>query len=218
MASPSSATVMFRALVMLACLVAIPLAAVFGRSLPEMLKMLLARRWPIRQAAVPDPSGEASGDLGEAARFQAMTPPTGGSPAPPQEVGSDWNARPMQPMPAGPGQTVDRALSAVIPAGYESVVRAAGAGGLAPASGTAAQTGSGDAPFQQIQDRLRHLGATHYRLEFWGNRQQLYHFCCDVAVGADPNYAHHFQATAANRLEAMLQVLDEVEDWRGGPR
>ncbi len=44
----SSAAVMFRALVMLACLVAIPLLAVFGKSLPEIINTLLDGGWPSR--------------------------------------------------------------------------------------------------------------------------------------------------------------------------
>ena len=41
-AEQSSSTVMLRALVMLACLVAIPLAAIFGTSMPEIARKLLA--------------------------------------------------------------------------------------------------------------------------------------------------------------------------------
>ena len=125
---------------------------------------------------------------------------------PPRVIGSDWPTRPLQAMPQEPGRSLSPADSVVIPAGYESAVEVAG------------QANSGDDRFQQIQGRLLQLGASHYRLEYWGNRQQLYHFYCEVAVGADPNYVHHFQATAADRLEAMRQVLGQVEAWRSGLR
>jgi hypothetical protein len=58
----SSTAVVFRALVMLACLVAIPLAAVVGKSLPDMVRGLVGGQWPGRSAS-------ACGPLTEAPRF-----------------------------------------------------------------------------------------------------------------------------------------------------
>ena len=46
MSQQSSAIVMFRALVMMVCLIAIPLAALFGTSLPDAFKALKEGRWP----------------------------------------------------------------------------------------------------------------------------------------------------------------------------
>ncbi len=47
MATQSSTTVVFRGLVMLVCLVAIPFAALFGASLPELVNRLRERRWDL---------------------------------------------------------------------------------------------------------------------------------------------------------------------------
>ena len=72
--------------------------------------------------------------------------------------------------------------------------------------------------FTYIQARLRELGATYYLLESWGSREQLYRFYCKVAVGGNPNYTHYFEATDSDPLQAMAQVLRQVEGWRAGPR
>ena len=74
-----------------------------------------------------------------------------------------------------------------------------------------AATGFGD-----IEHRLQVLGATYYRLESWGNEQQLYRFYCKVAVGGNADYAHCFEAVHADPRQAMLQVLHQVEAWRDG--
>ncbi len=68
--------------------------------------------------------------------------------------------------------------------------------------------------FAAIQDRLRKLGATYYLLESWGSRDYLYRFYCKVAVGGNPDYTHFFEATHSDPLEAMDEVLRQVEAWR----
>lgn len=70
--------------------------------------------------------------------------------------------------------------------------------------------------YQDVQGRLQSLGATYYLLESWGNRQELYRFQCRVAVGKNTDYTHYFEATDADPLQAMLQVLRQVESWREG--
>ena len=69
-------------------------------------------------------------------------------------------------------------------------------------------------PFRYIQDRLRQLGATYYLLESWGNQQQMYRFYCKMAVGGSAAYTRCFEATNANPLQAMRQVLRQVETQR----
>jgi hypothetical protein len=73
---------------------------------------------------------------------------------------------------------------------------------------------AGDVGFRSVQDRLQSLGATYYLLESWGNDQQLYRFYCKVAVAGNAAYAHCFEAIHADPLQAMLQVLRQVESWR----
>jgi hypothetical protein len=70
--------------------------------------------------------------------------------------------------------------------------------------------------FAYIQSQLRRLGATYYLLESWGDEQPLYRFYCKMAMGGNAGYTRYFEATDANPLQAMSQVLREVETWRSG--
>jgi len=71
-----------------------------------------------------------------------------------------------------------------------------------------------DGGYAVIENRLRQLGATYYRLEQWGGRGQLYRFQCKVAVDGNRNFTSYFEASARDPLEAMQQVLAQVEAWR----
>ena len=271
----SSTAVMFRALVMLGCVVAIPLAAVVGKSLPDLVRGLLDGRWPGRSAS-------AYGSLGEAPRFEMAAPvcPSGGafpcptdgmSPAVSAEQTSlDRQKFPLEDTSVQPERMAGPLSWPVVAASHEAPVGSA-SGSAAPAwaSGGVSRPGLDDsrpgvsrvvpAPgslsaigpdrrqtsvpepykaadpavglsdppakarstvdqFTYIQERLRELGATYYLLESWGSREQLYRFYCKVAVGGNPNYTHYFEATDSDPLQAMGQVLRQVEGWRAGPR
>jgi len=124
----SSTAVMFRALVMLACLVAIPLAAVVGNSLPEMVKGLVDGQWRGHSAA-------ACGSLAEAPRFQPGAPadaPSGGSGQPP---GREWRQPHLQDPQPNPSWQVSPPNLPVVQAGYETPAREA-SGLVVPASPT----------------------------------------------------------------------------------
>ena len=66
------------------------------------------------------------------------------------------------------------------------------------------------------RERLRQLGATHCLLESWGDRKQLYRFCCKMAVQGSPNFIRYFEATDSDPVRTMAQVLQQVEAWRAG--
>jgi hypothetical protein len=68
--------------------------------------------------------------------------------------------------------------------------------------------------FTAMERKLREYGATYYLLETWGNEGELYRFHCKMAVGNNPNYTRHFEATDRDALQAMSQVLERVESWR----
>jgi hypothetical protein len=252
MQSPTA--VVFRALVMLACLVAIPLAAVVGKSLPEIVKGLVDGQWRGHSAA-------ACGSLTEAPRFQPgprADTPSGVSAQPPSRDG--WPPQLQHPQPI-PSWRVAPTTPPVVQAGYEAPARQASRsavpgwpsgsvsreelGGPRPAalrvvpvhqqqsaieperrqwsapgpsqppepSNPAGQVRPATDQFTAIQARLRHLGATYYLLESWGNRAQLYRFYCKMAVGGNPNYTHYFEATDSDPLQAMTRVLRQVETW-----
>lgn len=92
-------------------------------------------------------------------------------------------------------------------------------------NGAAAVVGDGRQPhlppssgetFSRVQQRLRNLGAVYYLLETWGDQHQLFRFYCRVAVRGNPAYTRHFEATDADPLRAMGEVVGQVERWRRG--
>jgi hypothetical protein len=70
-----------------------------------------------------------------------------------------------------------------------------------------------DAVLAAIGRQLQSLGAIEYSLERWGE-PALYRFRCDVAIGDNPDFHRHFEATEASPYVAMSQVLAEVKSWR----
>ena len=70
--------------------------------------------------------------------------------------------------------------------------------------------------FTRIERRLRQLGATYYLLESWGAEGHLFRFHCRMAIGGQPHQNRYFEATDEDPLEAMEQVLQEVQHWRFG--
>jgi hypothetical protein len=195
----SSAAVAGRALFMLACVVGIPALAISGRSWSEMLKRVQDFRWPAIPSAAAATSRNPTG-LSEA------TPPREFSPA-------------AAATPAWPSQAVEPANSGVVPVDYQvpTESRAGGWPTTVPiAENSAGGVPAGADPFLWIQGRLQELGATYYLLESWGNQQQMYRFYCRMAVGGNANYTHYFEATESEPLQAMLQVLRQVETWRQG--
>jgi hypothetical protein len=169
----SSATTAFRAFLMLACAVAIPVLAMSGASWSEIVKKFQNLKCPAildlasASTAAPSPPGEAP-------RLASRGPSVASQPAP-------------IAAPALPGAAAETAGSSAVP------VRC-----------------------REIQERLQELGATYYVLESWGNDRQLYRFYCKMAVAGNADYVHCFEATNSNPLQAMQQVLQQVETWRGG--
>jgi hypothetical protein len=201
MAQQSSAVVALRALIMLLCLVALPLAALFGSSLPAVIKAVREGRWPVLTHT--SPSSGARRDLDEPPRFEpsAPLPPAaaGGTASPAARPPGANLAAGSPPQPwsaAGPKKPAD-----VVQAGYNAPLP-----GASPVMPAAAD------PYTFAQDRLRQLGATYYLLETWG--QQQYRFFCRMAIGGNPHFTKHFEATDSDPLRAIAGVLRQVESWR----
>jgi len=171
----SSATTAFRAFLMLACSVAIPVLAMSGASWSEILKKFQNLHCPaildLASASTSTPESPS-----EAPRFAPR-----GATIEPQPTPLATPA-----LPTLPTETVS---AAVVPSDC-----------------------------REIQERLQKMGATYYVLESWGNDQQLYRFCCKMAVAGNADYVHCFEATHSDPLQAMQQVLQQVETWRGGMR
>jgi len=233
----SSATVALRALVMLVCLVVVPIAAIFGISVPDSIRQPFERYFGIHV-------GSATTSLSEAPRFvlNAATAPSPivSADAPPAAMPLVASLSPLTPPTAsvlvnplgssqGQAWDADRASSAIIPAGYQSPLEPAKPGPPMTSVGGAAVRGAegSDAncqnvgggrndPFTSIQQRLRELGATYFLLESWGSQGQLYRFYCKMAIGGNSNYNRYFEATDPDAIRVMSKVLNEVEAWRAG--
>jgi hypothetical protein len=220
--SQSSTTVAFRALVMLSFIIAIPLVAINGSSLPEKAKRLLDNIWPTFASVI---STTNSSVLPEAPPYKAGSQ---ASPALPSQndaampssphlaaVNNQPNLLPVQaPDGVAQLQSSNPQAGGVVPTNYQSAAEKPVDTVLPSSPANAAQ--APDNPFMVLQTRLRQLGATYYLLETWGNQRQFYRFYCQMAVGGNAGYTRYFEATDANPLAAMADVLRQVEAWRGG--
>jgi hypothetical protein len=245
-AEQSSAVVMFRALVMMVCLIAIPLAAIFGTSLPDAIKSIKDGRWPtVTFTNAAHASTPATPSQQEPPKFEPMGPV---APAPmvatvQQIQPAATSSMPPQLAANWPGEVPQRQASPVVPVGYEApsdpflrpaatksnlvpvdkledTHAAQGDAAIArpnlPADSAAAPPRGASDPFVYTQERLQKLGATYYLLESWGGGQQSYRFYCKMAVGGNPNYTRYFEAVETDPLRAMSRVLEQVESWHAG--
>ena len=228
----SSTAVACRVLVLLVCLIAMPMVAIFGSSLPEVARALFGGHWG-------DGSGSARDSLADGPRLGTASEMVGELTGP-LEATQDADA---PGRPAGLGSFAPRG---VIQAGLEVPSQSAAAvagdwppplvrwGGMAGAvaqevadaagrppgsrlaemSPIAPPAAAGDSRVIAIRERLHQLGATHFLLEPWGSRGQLFRFHCNAAIGGSANWNRYFEATDADPLRAMTRVLQEVEAWR----
>jgi len=249
----SSTVLAFRIFVMLACLIIVPMAAIFGSAFPDVVKSVLVDRimeWSTGKSREA-PNEPATGGFGTVAPATRPNQPTteraandaplwGNSQASNQPSAGAWQAQPspgavqVQPVaavgvdPQGGTQTAAFAspAGAQVPhypgVGQPDPTQAALADAREPGPYPAAAAGASPQPTEQcdrftaIQRRLREHGATYYLLETWGNAGELYRFHCKMAVGNNPNYTRHFEATDRDPLRAMNVVLERVEAWRAG--
>lgn len=73
------------------------------------------------------------------------------------------------------------------------------------------QAADGQGTLQAMIARLRGLGAAYFRLENWG---QLSYFRCEMPLKDDPRYHAYFEATNADPILAVREVLDKIEKWQ----
>jgi len=209
----SSAGVAGRALIMLVCVVGIPAWALSGTSWSEMVKKLQDFRWP----AILNPvAASTSAKPDEAPRF-ARSKPTVSSPADrnPAPLAHIVVNPPLMPEAAAtPAQPSTPSASGVVPVGYQASDPTELAVIPQPIESAVDASALSADPFHLIPDRLRQLGATYYLLESWGSEQQMYRFYCKMAVGGSADYTRYFEASHSDPLQAMRQVLQQVEAWR----
>ena len=83
-----------------------------------------------------------------------------------------------------------------------------------PPPAVSAPARAGGEIFQQVERRLRELGATYYLLETWGNSGQMYRFHCKVSAAGNPEPIPEFRCHGWRIVSApMRQVLEQVEQY-----
>jgi hypothetical protein len=207
-------------------------AALSGNALPDAARKQIEKVLPSWLLASNKPAAEKSKDssavnaTSDAPLFnnpQAAKPALNINSAPRTLATNDF-ATPLSPLSAngaatGQGQNT---ISPVMPVDYQTPVE------VSPGAMVGAQPAAlpndnlpvgsslADTSSLQIQDRLKQLGATYFLLETWGNQQQAYRFYCKMAVGGNTNYTHCFEYISTDPLQAMGEVLKQVENWRSG--
>jgi len=67
----------------------------------------------------------------------------------------------------------------------------------------------------QIENELKNLGATYYRLENWGNSGTFYRFSCFASPqSGNHQFRQHFQAIESSPVSAMQKVRDDIVAWQ----
>jgi hypothetical protein len=229
---------------MLVCLIAIPLAALFGTRVPDLVKGLanhesdLAFLWqgdspseapPLAHAAPTSPWGNTPGSnsLGRPDNWQAA-PPAEVGPAPavraeyesPVDVMSRLGVHNPTTEAIGTtlasGTTSPRLVPVALPSQQDALSGLSGrsSGSAAEMDMATAQSLQASSEVVYIQRRLRNLGAAYYALETWGAQGRLFRFHARMSVGSGAGCLRHFEAVDADPMRAMAEVLDQVETWQ----
>jgi hypothetical protein len=121
---------------------------------------------------------------------------------------------------AGKHQSADKdridSVPTAIPTRVESKARV-----LSPETPSGAQNGAApqrfspaDARLQQLEQKLRQLGAAFYVLEEIEADPVMYHFVAEVVEPSHPNGLRRFEAYAAEPFEAITKVVAQMESQR----
>jgi len=232
----SSFGLMFRALVMLACLAVVPLVGLYGKYIPDFVQSVVeAYKARTQSKETIDPRAAAGGEAPQFAGGTARSGSQGGGSATTTTAPGPWTNpdQPARPLPElrQPGQFDSARASFNAPsdpgASAESPARtsaqSAAGSNVAPSpdpggDGQPAPADNCTVQFRRMEQRLRELGATYYLLETWGSSGDRYRFFCKMAIAGNADYNRNriFQATAADPLRAMQDVLGQVEQWRSG--
>lgn len=224
-----------RVVVMLTFLIAIPLIAMFGKSLPDfaetvwgyLTKPAEENRWantdkapPFNPNATPSPIGAEK---------------TGVKPTPSTLAGTTNKIDPLRTMVnsyvqpnvgSNPESSISSQPRPQIGGGSTSLanstpitvtpVQPYGSQPFPPSSdGSVRSTPTQQVgAFEQISNRLQTLGATSYHLELWGKGRPLFRFQCQMPVAGSAGLTRQFQTTDQNAVQAMRHVLNQIEVWQ----
>jgi hypothetical protein len=229
---------LFRALVMLACLALVPFFCLYGKRLPDFAQAVMEAYKSHTHADSPANSQAAA--AGEAPPFSGAVR----SDAPATLTNRGLNARPLEPRPGDKtSETSQASFNDPVDGPKASGASEQGLGGTTSTNSTAPKgprdaQSSGQSPdvsggsskdlssssdgctvqFRRMEQRLRDLGATYYLLETWGTNGDRYRFFCKMSLAGNADYNRNriFQATAVDPMQAMRDVLSQVEQWRAG--
>lgn len=85
---------------------------------------------------------------------------------------------------------------------------------FAPSPGPGIATEKSGERFEAIPQRLKQLGAEYLKLESVAGSELQYRFRCTVPLPGSEAYGRQFEVTASDPVEAMQQVLAQVEAWQ----
>jgi hypothetical protein len=220
--------------IMIVTMVAIPLLAIFGKQLPELLEGIYrgntkSEQWQARPAQTMAAAPHAPGTNPAAAPAQhvglsdapAFQPSTTGSLNPTNTNAPKLEPPPLasnafqsaQPLPLSPSMSSPRSnnLGQALP---PSTLRDQA---VNPAANHAAPmaTDLTSAAFKQGQQRLRELGASYFKLETTGEATERYRAVCQIApVGNNP--VQTFTSIHVEPLTALNDVIAQIERSRSG--
>lgn len=202
-----------RALIMLGCLIAMPLIAVFGLPDPELVQEFLPIElvWGGTREAAEEFSATLAG---ETLRYHS-----GDLPPVPQANRlesrfSDPNRNVREPLTAAPpimqasfmaeleGTDSDPTPAALVPVRRD------------PSTSQFTQFSARTGEIDVLWTRLEELGAVQPELEPWGTGGDLYRFQVRVAVRPELDLYRYVEAIETNPTRAVRAVLAEVESRR----
>jgi hypothetical protein len=208
----SSVVVVFRAMVMLACLLAVPVLAMTQGEAVWRAKQAV-KRFVHRVTA--ENTVEGVGQAGTAPHPQPTATPS-------SPIGHDPDPGPEPaeylPVKYLPEPIEEASMEPLQPGPLASqpVPRKQETGPLdSEQPGPAPQAVNATAHWQQKALPLQHLGAVEYVLEKWGASGELYRFRCEVAVAGAESYRKHFEAVHSDGGRAVERVVEAVRSWRG---
>lgn len=211
----SSTLMAARSFLMIVCMVVVPVLAIFGTDWIGQL----GREQPAAPAPRRLPPGHAAAAGESHARAPAGRPPAA---APAWTSAGSQGAESIRasfevPVANSPPSAGSSPISpGVAPDHAGQPIGRLRLASASPSSKPAERPAAANDWFRTVQQRLKQLGATYYLLETWGRGGELYRFHCKMAIGGNPDYTRHFEATDRDAAKAMQDVLAQIEAWRAG--
>ena len=225
--------------IMVVTMIAIPLLAIFGKQIPELIEGIYRGNTKTDQwQARPAQPGTAN-NLG-ANQFAGPTQRPGLTEAPafqPHDAGSLNSAhsptpkieppplitnafQTAQPLPLSPSINGTNNSSTLNPARSNNLGQALPPNTLrdpavSPAASHTAPADLNSVAFQQGQQRLRDLGVHYFKLETTGEATERYRAKCELRTAVNAQ-AVEFSSLHTDPLAALNDIIAQVERARGG--